>query len=181
MSKYIESKDGYIVFEDKGLSPQKYHMFEKWFQTYDEAIDYALSIVHKNVQEFKNHIDSNSVVVYEGGKEFLHQHRIPSGHRVVFKWTNYLKNVFEEPILKIKAVSYLTLKEAKKAAIDKARTYGHYCLTISKQKEIGWLTERNATQRTVFWVNRNGSLKLYNSDFARNYQRQYLPNIRMRG
>lgn len=77
-------------------------------------------------------------------------------------------------------VSSLTLKEAKKEAINKASTYGYY-LTISKQTEIGWYAERDATQRTVFHVNRDGSLKLHNSDFGRNYQRQFLPNIRIKG
>lgn len=72
----------------------------------------------------------------------------------------------------------MTLKEAKKEAINEANKYGHFYLTISKQTEIGWYAERQATQRTVFWVNRDGSLELYGSDFARNYQRQHLPNVR---
>lgn len=74
----------------------------------------------------------------------------------------------------------MTLKEAKKAARDKAKIYRLAYLTISKQTEIGWYAEQSATQRTVFIVWRDGSLELYNSDFARNYQRQYLPNIRLR-
>lgn len=75
----------------------------------------------------------------------------------------------------------MTLKEAKKEAIDQAKIHRYYYLTISKQTEIGWYAERNATQRTVFLVNRDGSLELHNSDFARNYQRQYLPNIKLKG
>lgn len=74
----------------------------------------------------------------------------------------------------------MNLKEAKKEAIDKVKIYGRCYLTISKQTEIGWYTEQNATQRTVFFVHRNGSLELHNSDFARNYQRQYLPKVRMK-
>lgn len=74
----------------------------------------------------------------------------------------------------------MTLKDAKKEAIDKARSYRYSFLTISKQKEIGWYAESKATQCTVFWVNRDGSLELYGSDFARNYQRQYLPNIKLK-
>ena len=74
----------------------------------------------------------------------------------------------------------MTLKGAKKEAIEKSKSYGYRFLTISKQQEIGWYAERYPTQRTVFWVNRDGSLELYSSDFARNYQRQYLPNIRLK-
>lgn len=71
----------------------------------------------------------------------------------------------------------MTLKEAKKEAIASKR----WCyLTISKQTEIGWYVERQPTQRTVFWVNRDGALHLHRSDFARNYQRQNLPNVRLK-
>lgn len=73
----------------------------------------------------------------------------------------------------------MTLKEAKKEAIDKTKTHRYCYLSISKQTEIGWYTELNATQRTVFLVNKDGSLELYNSEFARNYQRQYLSNVRL--
>lgn len=71
----------------------------------------------------------------------------------------------------------LTLKEAKKEAIASKR----WCyLTISKQTEIGWYVEYQPTQRTVFWVYRDGALQLHRSDFARNYQRQHLPNVRLK-
>ena len=70
----------------------------------------------------------------------------------------------------------MTLKEAKKEAIAQGDRY--FYLTISKQTEIGWYVERTATQRTVFLVHKDGSLELHNSDFARNYQRQHLPNVR---
>lgn len=75
----------------------------------------------------------------------------------------------------------MTLKEAKKEAINTSikMKRGYSYLTISKQKEIGWYSESKPTQRTVFWVNKNGSLKLYDSDFARNYQRKYFPNIKL--
>lgn len=74
----------------------------------------------------------------------------------------------------------MTLKEAKKKAVCEARKYGYCYLTISKQTEVGWYVERWATQRTVFWVNRDGTLELHGSDFARNYQRQNLSNVRLK-
>lgn len=77
-------------------------------------------------------------------------------------------------------VKRLTLKEARKEARDRARIYGYCYLSISKQTEIGWYTEHNATQRTVFFVHKDGSLELHNSDLARNYHRQYLSNIKLR-
>lgn len=73
----------------------------------------------------------------------------------------------------------MTLKEAKKEAINEAKKYGYFYLTISKQTEIGWYTERVATQRTVFFVHKDGRMELHNSDFARNYQRTHLPNIKL--
>lgn len=89
MSKYIESADGYIVFEDGGTSLIACGASEKWFPTYDAAIEYALNIVNKRVKEFKNIIDFNSVVVYEGSEKILHDiHSCPCG-RIVFNWTNY--------------------------------------------------------------------------------------------
>lgn len=73
----------------------------------------------------------------------------------------------------------MTLKEARKEARDKAKIYGYYYLSISKQTEIGWYTEQNATQRTVFFVYKDGRLKVYNSDFARNYYRQHLSDAKL--
>ena len=89
MEKYIESTDGYIVFEDGGESLMTYGASEKWFPTYDTAIKYALNIVNERVKEIKEVLCFNSVIVYEGSKELLHkQHSCPCG-RVVFHWTNY--------------------------------------------------------------------------------------------
>lgn len=91
MSKYCENESGYIVFDDGGMSPLAYGASEKWFQTYDEAIKYAISIVRKRINEFKDCIDCNSVIVYEGGKELMRKsHSCPCG-RVVFEWRNYHK------------------------------------------------------------------------------------------
>lgn len=73
----------------------------------------------------------------------------------------------------------MTLKEAKKEAINKAKIYGMYYLTISKQKEIGWYSERTPTQRSVFFVYKDGRLNLHDSEFAQNYQRAYLPKIKL--
>lgn len=47
MNKYIKSNVGYIVFNDGGTCPIEYGAYEEWFATYDEAIDYALSVVKR--------------------------------------------------------------------------------------------------------------------------------------
>ena len=73
----------------------------------------------------------------------------------------------------------MTLKEVRKEAVNGEEKHRSLFHTISKQKEIGWYVETKASQRTVFMIHKNGSLSLFNSDFARNYQRQYLPNIRL--
>ncbi len=89
MSKYIQNSAGYIVFEDGGLSPIAYGASEKWFPTYDKAIEYAMGVVRKRTEELKAHIDCNSVIVYEGEEALLHKsHSCPCG-RVVFSWNNY--------------------------------------------------------------------------------------------
>ena len=50
-----------------------------------------MSIVKTRVEEFKEHIDYNSVIVYEGSEELMHEtHSCPCG-RVVFDWRNYKK------------------------------------------------------------------------------------------
>ena len=89
MNDYTQSKDGYVVFEDEGTSPIAYGACEKWFHTYDEAIEYALSIVTKRTEEYKKRFDWNSVIVYEGAESLMHEsHSCPCG-RVVFYWMNH--------------------------------------------------------------------------------------------
>ena len=89
MNEHANYEDGYIVFEDGGTSPIAYGDCEKWFATYDKAIKYAMNVVKERVAEFKEHIDYNSVVVYEGSEKLLHEsHSCPCG-RVVFDWRNY--------------------------------------------------------------------------------------------
>ena len=91
MSKYVENKDGYIVFEDGGTSPIAYGAAEEWFPTYDEAIKYAMGIVKERVESYKDRIDWNSVIVYEGAESLMHEgHSCPCG-RVVFYWMNHNK------------------------------------------------------------------------------------------
>ena len=91
MNEHTNYKDGYIVFEDGGTSPISYGACEKWFETYDNAIEYAMSIVKERVEEFKEHIDYNSVIVYAGSEKLMHEnHSSPCG-RVVFDWRNYKK------------------------------------------------------------------------------------------
>lgn len=89
MNEHANYKDGYIVFEDSGTSPIAYGACEKWFSTYDEAIEHAMNIVKKRAKEFKEHIDCNSVIVYEGSENLMSEsHSCPCG-RIVFDWRNY--------------------------------------------------------------------------------------------
>ena len=91
MNKYIQSEDGYIVFEDGGTSPIAYGAAEEWFSTYDEAIKYALKIVTKRAEDYKEKFDLNTVIVYEGSKNLKYEsHSCPCG-RVVFYWMNHNK------------------------------------------------------------------------------------------
>lgn len=91
MSKYIQSEDGYIVFEGGYISsPMSYGSSEKWFQSYDEAMSYAMYIVRKHVEELRTCPTTNSVVVFEGTRELLNQtHSVPGERRVFFRWNNY--------------------------------------------------------------------------------------------
>lgn len=89
MNKLAKSKDGYIVFDDSGTSPIAYGAAEKWFPTYDEAIRYALDIVNRRIEEYKEVYDCNSVIVYEGVEQIIHEtHSCPCGN-VIFSWRNY--------------------------------------------------------------------------------------------
>ena len=86
MNEHANYKDGYIVFEDSGTSPIAYGACKKWFPTYDEAINYAIDIVKKMTEDFKEHVDYNSVIVYEGSENLMNEsHSCPCG-RVVFDW-----------------------------------------------------------------------------------------------
>lgn len=93
MNKYCASKDGYIVFEDGGVNPMCYGASERWFQDYDKAMEYAIGIVLKRVNEFKDRIDYNSVVVYEGSEEHLKLNSVSDRGRTIFQWNNYGMNV----------------------------------------------------------------------------------------
>lgn len=52
MNELTQSKDGYIVFYESGTCALAYGAAEKWFKTYDEAINYALEKVTKNCELF---------------------------------------------------------------------------------------------------------------------------------
>lgn len=93
MNKYCASNDGYIVFEDGGVNPMCYGASERWFQDYDKAMGYAIGIVLKRVNEFKDRIDYNSVVVYEGSEEHLKSNSVSDRGRTIFQWNNYGMNV----------------------------------------------------------------------------------------
>ena len=93
MNKHAENEEGYIVFEDGGTSPIAYGASEKWFAAYDKAMEYALSIVNKRVEEFKNVFDLNSVIVYVGSEKLLHESHSPGDGRVVFCWSNYYRRL----------------------------------------------------------------------------------------
>ena len=89
MNKHIKSDVGYIVFDDGGTCPIEYRACEEWFATYDEAIDYALSVVKEDIESLKNRKDYNGVMIYKGDETLLSaSHEIPCGP-VIFKWTNY--------------------------------------------------------------------------------------------
>lgn len=89
MNELTQSKDGYIVFHESGTCAFAYGAAEKWFKTYDEAINYALERVTKNCELFKERIDFNSVIVYEGSEEFMHStHAIPR-EKFLFWWNNH--------------------------------------------------------------------------------------------
>lgn len=93
MPGYQENPEGYIVFRDGGTCSIAYGAYEEWFPTYDEAMKKAMKIVSDELEAIKEHLDCNSVIVYEGSEDCLHKsHEIPSkGEKVVFYWTNYGK------------------------------------------------------------------------------------------
>ena len=48
-----------------------------------------MNIVKTRVEDFKEHVDYNSVIVYEGSENLMNEsHSCPCG-RVVFDWRNY--------------------------------------------------------------------------------------------
>lgn len=54
-----------------------------------EAYEKELSLVRSNIESFKNRIDYNTVMVYEGEEKILTEaHGVPCG-RVIFNWRNY--------------------------------------------------------------------------------------------
>lgn len=63
----------------------------------------------------------------------------------------------------------MTFKEAR--AYARVPQNGSY-LTLSKQKELGWLVERRPTQRSVYWVHHDGRIEPLKTDFARNWLRE---------
>ena len=87
--KYEQNPNGYIVFEDGGINPNYCGGDKTWFPNYDGAIAYAMEIVKKRVEQFKDEKDYNFVIVYEGGDDTLKKSRpLPCGS-VVFEWRNY--------------------------------------------------------------------------------------------
>lgn len=70
-----------------------YGTSERWFQDYDKAMEYTIDIVLKRVNEFKDRIDYNSVVVYEGSEEHLKSNSVSDIGRTIFQWNNYGRNV----------------------------------------------------------------------------------------
>ena len=81
---------GYIVFEGSGTCPINDGAYERWFKTYEEAIEAAIESVKKDAQECRRedgwHAD---VIVYKAAESLLHEtHSIPGGD-VVFRWKNF--------------------------------------------------------------------------------------------
>lgn len=83
--------DGYIVFEDEGSDPINYGATEKWFASYDEAIEYAMSIVKERVEKGKTGHIGSSVMVYKGN--IIPSNIVPI--KVVFCWSNYYRGIVE--------------------------------------------------------------------------------------
>lgn len=82
---------GYVVFEDGFVNAISYGASEKWFKTYDEAIEYAMELVTERAAESKESKWLYSVMVYEAEKSVLDKtHDAPCG-KVVFQWRNYKK------------------------------------------------------------------------------------------
>lgn len=75
----------------------------------------------------------------------------------------------------------MNFKEAKKEGVKQASKTGrrYRFLTISKQVELGWFVETVPNQRSVFVIYKNGDLSLIDTDFAKNYQKKYFPNIKL--
>lgn len=89
MNEIVNSKKGYIVFEEGGIYPISHGASENWYATYDEAMDKAISLIRLNVESYKTRIDCNRVMVYEGEEKTLTEtHGVPCG-RVIFNWSNY--------------------------------------------------------------------------------------------
>lgn len=86
----MNSEKGFIVYEDSGTSFKNCETSEKWFSTYDDAMEYAIKIVQRRTSELKIGIGINSsLTVYEGVEAILHKpHLIPCG-KVAFSWHTY--------------------------------------------------------------------------------------------
>lgn len=73
----------------------------------------------------------------------------------------------------------MTFKEARSLARQKFGTY----IGVYEQKDRGWFVEDKIPccwgchPRAVFYVRRDGSMCLVNSNFARNYQKKYFASM----
>lgn len=85
----MDSEKGFIVYEDGGTSLLDYGASEKWFPSYDEAVEYAMEIVKRRIKQLKKYPNFNSVVVYEGTEAILHEEHSWHCGTVVFNWRNY--------------------------------------------------------------------------------------------
>lgn len=90
MNEFIKSKEGYIVYKQDGFDLYSSCGYEKWFNSYDEAVNYAVDAVNKYAKNLPNkkRTEIDKVIIYKGSKEIIHTgHSCPCG-QVVFYWAN---------------------------------------------------------------------------------------------
>lgn len=93
MNEFVQSEEGYIVYKEDGFDLYSSCGYEKWFATYEDAIDDAVDAVSKYANDLPNmkRTENDKVIVYKGTKETLNAgHSCPCG-QVVFYWSNHHK------------------------------------------------------------------------------------------
>lgn len=81
---------GYIVFEGSGTCPLNDGAYERWFKTYEEAIEAAVESVKQDALECRRengwHAD---VLVYKAPESLMHKTHTYKNDDVVFRWKNF--------------------------------------------------------------------------------------------
>ena len=83
-------QEGYIVNEGSGSCPINDGAWERWFSTYDEAIQAAIESVKKDTGKYRWEKGWYAdVIVYKAKESLINEsHGIPGNHLVVFRWKN---------------------------------------------------------------------------------------------